>query len=573
MIGIKIKDQFISIYPDTVLGFEMSHPIGMLVNAVDLIQGGFSFPIDIPMDDINVSIFGRVDRLDVDSILLQDEPCEVWVDGVLLYEGLAHIKGASNNSASLFMIFNYTYNLKDVTLPSIDYEGPRTLGTDEESRTAKAQDTAENPLDDDFVFCPVFNPNYRREFWEAQFPTAQQQWIQNYYDYEDDHYTEFPICAITPFVRLDYILKRIFNHINFVLDNQFQVNDELKLILLYNNYNINTHSAAAVSEWNNEINLENHVPFRNAMDLVKAVIGTFALGLFPDYQNKVIELIPFKDLIEGPEHADWTSKAASKWSYESDKDYISRWRYGLDENDEMSIRYSLSEIKVTSIYEDFNELFLDEGTRPNLNCYLLHDNTYYFYHGNIRADYIGQDFKEILKGGTEHIFTSELIPMWNSRDLEVDSDINTEDQRHQQIMLPAIEHEGYDVYWGDTKRTLTSFRTMIYRGMQPAFGEDWYYPMASTTPFNVRGERVGDYDLRWNGEDGIFAKFWEPVYDMLKNKKVVTRLLKLSIADILNFRFKHKIRIENQNYFILQMRFTISNRGLSTVEATMMTTL
>lgn len=572
MLGIKIKDQFISIFANTVLGFEMNHPVGMIVNAIDLLQGGFSFPMEIPLDDVNISIFGSVNRLDVDSILLQDEPCQVWVDGVILYEGLAHIKGAAHDRAILFMTFNYTYDLKDVILPSIDYEGNRELGTDEESRTATAQDTAENPLNHDFIFCPVFNPNYRNEFWEAQFPTAQQQWIQNYYDYEDNQYTEYAICAVTPFVRLDYILKRIFNHIGFTIDNQFQDSDELKLILLYNNYNINTHSAAAVSKWDNTINLKNHVPHRNAIDLIKAVIGTFALGLFPDYQNKTMELIPFKKLIEGPEHADWTSKASAKWTYESDKDFISHWRYGLDDNDDMSIRYSLQEMNVSDQYADFDELFLDEGTRPNQNCYLHHDNTYYFYKENIRVDYLGQDFKEIKKGGTEHKFTSELIPMWNSHDLEIDCDINDE-LRHQEIMLPAIEHVGYDVYWGDAKQTLTSFRTMIYRGMQPAYTEDWYYPMAGATNYNIRGERVGDYDLRWNGNDGIFAKFWEPVHGMLKNKKLVTRLLNLSIADIMNFRFKHKIRIENQNYFILQMRFTISHRGLSTVEAIMMTTL
>ena len=97
--------------------------------------------------------------------------------------------------------------------------------------------------------------------------------------------------------------------------------------------------------------------------------------------------------------------------------------------------------------------------------------------------------------------------------------------------------------------------------------------MANVTAYNIRGEQVGDYSLLWDGEFGIYNKFWKRPYEMLKNKKEVVRSLNLTIRDLNNFRFYHKIRIENQNYFITKLRYTVTAKGLSPIEATMITTL
>jgi len=590
MLGIKIRDTFLSLYANTSLTFEKNHPIGIITDALDTIQGGYSFPIDIPLDDINTSIIGHLDRLDVDSILLQDEYCEVWIEGLLLEIGKANVKQCGPRTASLFMVFNELKDLSDVHLAALDYEGVRTIGTDAASRTAYADDTVENPMDHDFIFAPVYNPNYS-PFWNEGYPAQPQRNYQNFYSSDNDGFEEIPISGITPFIRLDYLLNRIFQYQGFTLDNQFQLTDELKLILLWNNYNINTHYQAVpdvASAWDNTVDLKNHVPSRAAIELLKALVGTFALGLFYDPSNKSALLIPFDTLIANPEAADWTSKTAQDFNYVTDRNFISRWRYDVDTADGLSVRFGGQDFPQNIVMGEGLTARIMYGDGEFLLRRAIADNTYYIIaigigDANFNTAYTAQDQKQVVKTGSDKEYASELIPLWNSHDIKTngEDDFDHTDIRFQEIMLPAIEHEGFIVNYVNPFSSIfpplapcMSFRVMMYRGFQPAdVGIDYEYPMANTSAYNIRGEQVGDYSLQWDGDYGIYNKFWKRPYEMLAHKKDVTRSLNLTIRDLINFRFWHKIRIENQNYFMTRLRYTVTSKGLSPVEATMITTL
>ena len=575
MLGIKIRDTFISLYENTRLTIDISHPIGIITDALDQLQGGYSYPIDIPLDDINRSVIGHVDRLDHDLILMQDEYCELWGEGVLILVGKVNIKKASRGRASLFMVFESFKELSDVLLPDLDLGGTRVLGADEATRVALADDTLANPLDYDFVFAPIFNPRYR-QLWIDGFPTAQQARYQNFWSSDDGAFAEYGVCAITPFVRLEYLLQRVFAYSGYTLDNQWLNTDELKKLLIYNNYNINSHTLPAISTWDEEINLVNHVPYRSSLELVKALLGTYALGLFPDPHDKTMLLIPFKTLITNPIEDDWTDRAAADYEYITDKNFIARWRYDLDENDTLSILYTGNNVpdKVSEgsgLTARAMWAALQYGHR-----YSICDNTYYFIPFDpmtFAAIYLAQTQLEVRKTGSDKEYISPLIPLWNSHDLETDGDIN-DTLPIQQQQLAAIEHVGYVKESADAVQVCTSLRLFFYRGMQPYdTGISGTYPMTGITRYNIRGEQVGDYALTWDQTGGVYDAWWKLPYEMLASRKDVTRTLNLSIRDLVNFRFYHKYRIENQNYFITRLRYTLSMRGIGLAEATMMTTL
>lgn len=392
-----------------------------------------------------------------------------------------------------------------------------------------------------------------------------------------------------PFIRLDYMLSRVFRHEGYTLDNLFQDTDELKQILIYNNYNINTHGAPGESSWDSTINLRNHVPVRNSVEFVLAVVGTFALGLFPDPWTKSIKMIPLDDIIRGPVTADWTSRASVNYEHSSDLNYIGQWRFGVSEDDELSVRYSLTQYPQADV--------LGEGLTPPImhaamewfKRYSKSDNSYYFlFPVTFKTVLIAQEHRYVIKDEKAEMFTSELIPMWNSESLLTDGQISVdryvltvlveEGVPYQQIMVPQIQHKGFVKPYPDQQTLCTSFRMMIFRGMQPCLAgvegfEDYVYPMAHVTEYNINGDVVGDHSLLWHGDRGIYAKYWKALYETLANKKEVIRKLNLTIADIMKFRFYHKIRIENQNYIITRLRFTLTHQGLSVTEATMITTL
>lgn len=578
MLGIKIRDTFLSLFDETAVNFEEVHPIGIIIDAVDQILGSFTLNFDLPMDGVNTSVIGRINRLDVAAVLIQDEYCEVWVDGILYKTGKATVKGSTNTRAKMFIIFNESKTLGEVALESVDFEGDRDIGATTAEKLAHAKATATNPLDYDYVFFPVMNPKYKGVIA----PDLNTFNWQNLWDFDTNNFVENNGTQQMPFIRVDYLLRRIFSELGYTLDNQWQTTDELKLLMLYNNYSIANQDGT----WSQHINLVNHVPIRNALDFVKAIVGTFALALLPDPVTKNVLLIPFRDLISAPIAGDWTEKASANWEYATDRDFVAKWRYDIDTNDDLSVSYSGVSPGPPPL--PLGAVSWDEVLTA-LTAYLANDYGYKFTIADNSYQIIGdsevspgtmgvifqaQDQKAVTKTGSDKEYISPLIPLWTSWAIALDGDWDQDQDEvtYQKFMTPHIQHVGYVPHISSIKMPLTSFRTMFYRGFQPAdVGVDETYPMAGINEYNIRGEVVGDHSLLWDGDRGIFKTWWSLPYLMLSQKKTVTRMLNLSIRDLLNFSFKNKYRIENQNYFITRMRYTINQRGLSPVEATMIT--
>ncbi|HZV71649.1 MAG TPA: hypothetical protein VFG10_18990 [Saprospiraceae bacterium] len=570
MLGIKIKNKFISLYADTALTFDIYHPMAIIMESVDELKGGYSFPLDIPLDEINIGIIGRIDRLDRNATLLNDEYCEVWCEGVPLYIGKAYMKKSGNKRAELFMVFNEVKEIGSTSLEAIDLGGDRSIGADTATRLAHAKDTAVNPLDYDYIFCPVFNPLYF-DTTDLPFPIFR---YQNFWDVVTSEFIEQAPSSAMPFIRVDYLLKQIFKYQGYTLDNQWQITDELKQIILYNNRSI----YRTVDEWAETINLAHHVPFRTAVEFLRAICSTFGLGLFYDHFNKTALIKPFRDMINSPIAADWTSKAGADFGYTEDINLISQLRYDIDTNDDLSVRYSGITAPPGLIFGEGLTARILQAAFTIGPYYTKADNSIYFIPlPGSDIPYTAQYHNPVIKNVKGEKYISPLIPMWNSWNIKLNGDVD-DTITFQEWMLPHIRHIGYTVIensgQSSYKTPLTSFRMMIYRGMQPAdVGHSETYPMANATAYNIRGDKVGDYSLHWDGQYGIYAQWWSQVYHMLANKSDVTRSLLLTISDLLSFRFYNKYRIENQNYFISRMRYTLTMRGISPIEATMMSTL
>lgn len=572
MLGIRIRDQFISLFDGTVLTFDVASPIGLTVEDIDKISGGYTFPIDIPLDAVTVGVIGHIGQLDGDGILLQDEYCEVWAEGLLLHVGKASIKTSGRTRARLFIILNEATDLAPIKLIDVDLEGLRAIGADSAARTAHALATATDPLDHDYVFAPLFNPKFFETALDP--PTGDKSRFQNFFDtgtgafIEDDEI----VPAAMPFVRIDYLLRRIFREQGYTLDNQWQIDDELKLLLLYNNYSIfNT-----AGDWSSDILLSNHVPDVKAIDLAKSVFFLFALGLFYDPFDRNVLLIPWSTLIDRPEYADWTAMAEFDFDYDTDRSYPRQMKYAVDQADHQSASW------ITPI----NETHIVDGSGVHARLMYLAgefgvrlaytDNAYWFLESGLPGQHLGQYWKPMPvvppAGASDKDFLSTLIPAYMSWRTHIDG--SDTGNGFTQLLTASIWHRGKHVMFENVDQPLESMRIMFYRGFQKSDTvSEVTYPMLGITPYDAQGSVIGAYALQWDGEYGIYERFWKKPHQMLQNKKRVVRRLNLSISDLINFRFYHKIRIENQNYFITRLRYSISNRGLGISQAEMINTI
>lgn len=126
-------------------------------------------------------------------------------------------------------------------------------------------------------------------------------------------------------------------------------------------------------------------------------------------------------------------------------------------------------------------------------------------------------------------------------------------------------------------RVSAPHRYMIYRGMKPCSvkinpTDESYtsatYPFASSHNYDLNGNKIGDYSLAWNAEDGVKQKFWKRWLNYLKNSSPVVMEFDLPVNKLLELDITRKKYINGIEYFIDELDFEIDT-NISTVKCKM----
>jgi hypothetical protein len=124
---------------------------------------------------------------------------------------------------------------------------------------------------------------------------------------------------------------------------------------------------------------------------------------------------------------------------------------------------------------------------------------------------------------------------------------------------------------GDNDLPLT---ILFYRGMQQdSKGDD--YPMASSVNYTLNGAALGDYQIKMNGDNGLYNKFLLPWYEFLENTEEFKRYFNCDSRDFFNIAKlflpqrgnpTRKIRVDSMNCIPKKVTFVISSSGIMTTE-------
>lgn len=574
MFSIKIYNQFLDLAPNATLSFELNSPAYFGEDA-DVIQGGFSFPFTVPLTTHNKAILGHPNRIDNADLFLSDEYCEVWTKGVLLFDGKATIQSASRTTAKMYIIVSAISGLKELKLNQLNL-GTASFGNNQTEALAHAKDTATNPGNYNYIFFPINNSSF---FPSDNTGTTQDDYI-NWYDITAGSFVSNSTSrAIVPFLKLDHILQRGIDAISYGFTNNFQTDDELKRLVLYNNRSIHNGT-----DWALSTDLDNHAnPETSFASLLKRISRLFCLAPFEDRWNKRIELLPLKNLIQNGIKHDWTRKASREYNKELNQNLIGGLQYG-DMYDTGDPFFSFeSDPPVYNLIQDIIDV---EDDAPSGYWYEYSTDTLYYNKLDSETDPESGDevprqvservskfyLPYLIDGSTNKVYTSEMntILSWQLLD----------STNSATWMLPLLWEEGCFIFDPDTgvpttSDPLKSFkpfedRILFYRGFQTA-SPSGTYPMASNNTFDyftddIPGEQ---YSLLWNDHlsTSLYNVWWKDWLEILRLRKVVSFQLLLTPRDILEFNFKDKVRIDNQNYLVKRLRVTLTMRGLQPTEA------
>jgi hypothetical protein len=127
-----------------------------------------------------------------------------------------------------------------------------------------------------------------------------------------------------------------------------------------------------------------------------------------------------------------------------------------------------------------------------------------------------------------------------------------------------------------TEKPKTPLKLIFYRGLIPDNRYEKYnslptiyplpgffYPYATASNLDDQGNPLSnaEHALTWGGTAGLYAKRWKPYYHWLNNIREQFEMeLNLSAAQLRNLKPAQKYRIDNTNYFISKLEYTLSAR-------------
>lgn len=567
MIGIKIYDRFLELSPNTSISFELNSPCYFGAD-IGSIKGGFSFPFTIPLSSKNKATLYHPNRIDNQRLFIKNTYCEVWTNTSLIFSGKATIQQATRTTAKMYILINDITALKDIMMNEASL-GTATFGANQSEATAHAKDTADNPENHNYIFFPVKN----NAFTEADDESTGKDEFINWYDTSPGSFVSDTVAtAIVPFLKLDHVLSGGLSAINYTLVNNWQVDDELRRLVLYNNRSI--HNGAA---WELSTDLSNHAnPATSYGTLLKNLSRLFCLAPFEDKWNKQVELLPLKSLIGNGVRHDWTKKAAKEYTVkELNPDLVGGFQY-----DDM---YSKGEPTFwfesnPPTYQLITDIDAIADDAPSSYYYEYTTDTLYYNELDVETTPEEGTVYSQISSKKSKLYLPYLIPD-SSNDPYV-SKLKTilmetsTSEFNVRWLVPEVWEEGSFIFDANGLN-LSAFkpfedRLLFYRGMQAA-SPSGTYPMASNNVYDYNHNAIAgeNYSLLWNDhlDTSLFNVWWKDWIDILQMRKVVTRQLLLTSKDIIQFNFKDKVRIDNQNYLVKRLRVTLSMRGIQPTEA------
>jgi len=575
MIGIRYEHQNLDVFPDIEMSFELVNQVFSSGDA-SVLPGSFSFPFDIPATIRNRQILNYPDRVDNAEPFVRQGEVEVLFNNIPLFKGTLKVTKTTKTSEGrikIYIVANPMTSLKNKELTDLVLEGPRTWTGDFLDHMLA---TANTPEDFDYVFFPVWNEE-QNDFEEDDDSLN----FQNFFDIDTGEFIENS-GALTPFVKLEYVLKQIFaeEETGYAFQNHFQpVNDlELRRLYLYNNVDCKVGNVTTAPDLPTELNLSNHLPKIKRTDFLKKTAAQWCLGFFTNVFDRTVKLIPLQNILSRPPADDWTQYALEGIDIQENDQAPDGFNYsqtqdlppGIPEPTELEVlnttadyQDELSSLAAGYYYIESQarivEIKLFSGIPTGTRSWLRHRGVY--FGNNLQFETGMESFFSILAEGLDNYRPFTKVSRW---------------------------HEIVDV------TTTYEFQTedcpvglMFYRGMQEQFSGDANSPLACNHVWlatHTGGDRnaitisgvsqgLAKRSLNWFGEYGLYNTAHRTWNEMLRNGKRVTISFILPITKLIAFRFEDKIRIGNQDYFVKRLKVSISPRGIEPVEAELFTVI
>lgn len=402
-------------------------------------------------------------------------------------------------------------------------------------------------------------------WWDFQFPAAQAfnpdiaeadcdfyNAVQRIEYVDNIPITLTPGYYISPFIRANYLLKRVFAHFGYTLqDNFFTRTDPFRKMVVVNNV-----MDVLV---NGRIKIADLVPDCSCADFIAAFRKKFCCEFTSDEGNRTADIIFLRDALNAAPEEDLTRQVTQEptLSYKSEKDY-------------KRVTLSPAEKVDTDLSDTFDDF--DGMVKSNPGAYFNQEDGAFYklgWSGNYevltKIGEASQDYNTGDKLEAKEIKVPEVIPEFRTlsykgtvEDADFSYDIGqflyigAYKSLNSKMVITGKDKE-------ETSESASKQKTMFafnYLSSGRPEGSISAYDL-----FNSTHPRIFDYALYYNGTYGIFERFYRDYDLLLRNSLHETKVkLLLSQSQKQNLPSYAKVVIRGVPFLFNKLKFTLGGK-------------
>ena len=273
----------------------------------DVVPGSYSLPFDVPLTPTNRELLGWPNVIDSAQQLPAGVPVTVGV-GSQRRQARLGVQRATARVAQCYVVVAGLEGMKDMRLRDLDLGGALTL-TPEIALTAAQRFHDRDTPSPGWVMFPTYGAP------RAIRPGRVGQEYSVVNAFSNVFESRF---AASPFVRVDYLLRRIVESAGYSMANAWQVSEELRgLVLVSNRLTFDQPADGKPISWPETVTLTEFLPDITCAEMLKAVTRNFNLCVVVDDVTRRITLLPaarvgLSDVV------DWSPYAAEGYDLAND---------------------------------------------------------------------------------------------------------------------------------------------------------------------------------------------------------------------------------------------------------------
>lgn len=313
---------------------------------------------------------------------------------------------------------------------------------------------------------------------------------------------------------------------------------------------VNNVSACNLNRYQKSIDYRNHVPNWTIKKFLAGIEDAFGIVFNYDNTRKIVNIKFWKEILSSIKYNEFSDnciKNSKKITFNLPTGF--KFAYAWSSKDE----YTNDNFKDISDYDRLDDVntCLDLYVPAGLNkiIYVKNINAFLIY--STESVDTPPSWKWLTDNFLDHEddnYSEEYNPGLTPLTMDPDSGYNT--------LVPRILQLGTSPSY-PTGENDFDFHVLFYRGLRQN-NQLLTYPLASSGCYDVYGNKVGNYSLSWDGDDGLIEKFWkEFVLWSLTTKFPVEYKKKMNDRELHQLNYSEKYRIEGIDYLINSINVTL----------------